>query len=352
LASSQTLFDDFPRLDKGPSDRSESTFEYLNRSARSDVALIRDLLEDWFSRLPPNAQPELHARFRSADDRQYLGAFFELYLHQLFLRLGMTVERQTRPDFRIFKDNEPVFYLEAVLAAPSNADVSTEKIKNRIYDALNQRLNSPNFLIAIQRAKGASTIDPPIKPLIRLLEERLNSLDPDAVARQMEQGGWRALPFWTWQHEEWEISFRAIPKLPQMRGKPGVRPVGSYMKSGWVEPQEGIRGAIRKKATKYGELDLPYIIAVNALEEFVEQDAAVEALFGDECIVATPYRPKPNIAVVDRKVGSSFRLPVSSRRLGRLARHSAGTDADRLPGSFCSHALRLIGFGYRTSRAW
>jgi hypothetical protein len=201
----------------------------------------------------------------------------------------MTVERQTRPDFRIFKDNEPVFYLEAVLAAPSNADVSTEKIKNRIYDALNQRLNSPNFLIAIQRAKGASTIDPPIKPLIRLLEERLNSLDPDAVARQMEQGGWRALPFWTWQHEEWEISFRAIPKLPQMRGKPGVRPVGSYMKSGWVEPQEGIRGAIRKKATKYGELDLPYIIAVNALEEFVEQDAAVEALFGDECIVATPY---------------------------------------------------------------
>jgi hypothetical protein len=309
----QTLFDKIPRSYKGPKGRSEPSFDYLSRSARSEVDRVRHVLEEWFSRFPVAAQPDLRSRFRSKDDPQHLGAFFELYLHELVYRLGMNVEvhpaspgtKKTRPDFKASRGGKPVFYLEATLAASSDADISVENIKNRVYDALN-RMNSPNFFIDIEEVKGAPTTDPPARKIRQFLEQQLKDLDPDAIARQFKQGGLRALPCWTWQHGEWKVTFRPIPKSPKARGKPGVRPIGAHMKAGWVAPQEGIRDAVRKKATKYGNLDLPYIIAVNALDIFVDQDAVIEALFGDECIVATLYKDESTKHHLSRKPTGAF----------------------------------------------
>lgn len=316
MTLSQTLFDDIPRSYKGPANRSEPSFDYLNRSARLDVDRVRHVLGEWFSHFLTAAQPDLRNRFRSKDDRQHLGAFFELYLHELLCRLEMNVEvhpvspkaKKTRPDFKVSKGRTPVFYLEATLAASSDTDVSAENIESRVYDVLD-RMDSPNFFIGIE-VKGAPATDPPAKQMRRFLEQKLKDLDPDAVARQLEQGGLKALPSWTWQHGTWEVTFRPIPKSPEARGKPGLRPVGAHMyEFRYVEPQEGIHDAVRKKATKYGDLDLPYIVAVNALDLFVDQDAVAAALLGDEQYIATLYEDGSTKGHQSRKPNGVFYGP-------------------------------------------
>ena len=82
------LFDTISRHDEGLPQFAEPEFIYLNRSAKPDVSHIRELLEAWLSRYPTSVQTDLCGRFRSPDDTPHRSAFFELFLHELLLRLG------------------------------------------------------------------------------------------------------------------------------------------------------------------------------------------------------------------------------------------------------------------------
>jgi len=283
------LFNENDRDYIGPSPYVESQFDYLNRSARPEFKRIRNLLERWFKHFPSEAQDELGARFQSKDDRHHLAAFFELYLHELLSKSGFDIEthpkvnnKATHPDFKVLKDGEPLFYLEASLAAMSDADRSAKARENRIYDAIN-RIKSPNFFIGL-KVHGALATDPPSAELHRFLEDKLSNLDPDVIAKQFEQGGQDALPQWDWEHDGWQITFFPIPKKPEARGKPGVRPIELIMSDPhWVTPHVGIRESIKDKNSKYGELDLPYIVAINVIDELGANDIDISnALFGEE----------------------------------------------------------------------
>ena len=59
--------------------------------------------------------------------------------------------------------------------------------------------------------------------------------------------------------------------------------------SGMVRPHEAIAAAIRRKASRYGDLNLPYIVAVNVFETFANYKSVIDALFGTEAVVARRY---------------------------------------------------------------
>jgi len=285
---SEKLFDEINRDYTGPALYAEPRFDYLNRSARLECERIRNRLEQWFKYFPSEAQDELRARFRSKDDRQHLAAFFELYLHELFFKSGFNVEihptvsdRTTHPDFKVLKDGKPLFYLEATLAALSDMDTSAKARENQVYDTLN-RMDSPNFFIVV-KINGAPTTNPQGAKIRKFLEEKLSNLDPDMIAKQFEQGGLGVLPHWDLEHDGWQITFFPIPKKPEARGKPGVRPIGLKMQGvRLLTPHVGIRKSIQDKATKYGKLDLPYIVAINVIDEFGADDIDISnALFGE-----------------------------------------------------------------------
>ena len=92
------------------------------------------------------------------------------------------------------------------------------------------------------------------------------------------------MPSTTLNHDGWNVTFQAIPKSPKARGKQGIRPIGiRFFGFQECKEDEWIRNAIKEKATKYGNLDLPYIIAINVLSIFSNDDHMVmDALFGDE----------------------------------------------------------------------
>jgi hypothetical protein len=50
-------------------------------------------MNDWFTRWPVDAKADLRGRFQDDNPHQSIGAFWELYLHELHLRLGFQLER-------------------------------------------------------------------------------------------------------------------------------------------------------------------------------------------------------------------------------------------------------------------
>jgi hypothetical protein len=50
-----------------------------------------------------------------------------------------------------------------------------------------------------------------------------------------------------------------------------------------IAPHQEMQPALKKKASRYGELDHPYLVALNAVGTFHNEDAVLDALLG------TPY---------------------------------------------------------------
>jgi hypothetical protein len=188
------------------------------------------------------------------------------------------------------RKGEPPFYLEAVLASEFDVnEVAARKRKSVVLEAL-EGLDSPNFFIGVN-PEGAPGTPPSAKALKRDLGNWLSTLSPDEVMEQFEQSGGSALPKFKWVHEGWKVTFEAIPKSPQARGK-GQRVIGvEFGGARWVSSWVPVRDAIRSKGTRYGELDKAMVIAVNADCISFDRIDETQALFGAETFVFSRNEP-------------------------------------------------------------
>lgn len=140
-----TLFDLIERTDGGPAKYAEPSFPDWNRTARKDIAIVRAHLKDWFTRYPSGHQIDLRGRFRSPNDVHHRGAFFELFLHEMLLRLGCSIEihpevpgTSKRPEFRVTSPDGSQFYLEAKVVNDESKEEAAARVRtNRVYDDLN-----------------------------------------------------------------------------------------------------------------------------------------------------------------------------------------------------------------------
>lgn len=139
-----TIFSTFTRTDASPASHGESHADFLDRVAGSYWDQVRDLVEDWFARLSPDARADVRGRLQSRDDRQSRGAFFELYLHECLLRMGYAVTchpeldgTSRRPDFLAEKDGRS-FYIEARSASSSDVAVGNSARVNAVYESPRQ----------------------------------------------------------------------------------------------------------------------------------------------------------------------------------------------------------------------
>jgi len=284
-----TLFDEIDRNDHEIAQYAKPLFAYLNRTARVEFDRIRHELEEWFAHYPSSGRAELRARFRSGIDTQHQAAFFELFLHEILLRLGCqvtlhpTIPNVARtPDFLVESPNGERFYIEATVATNESVGEAAARARmNAVYDVLNRIVDSPDFFLWLT-IRGAPATPPPARRIASFVSACLAGLDPDAIIRLYESGRTEEVPRWSFEHEGWRIEFRPIPKKPEARGRPGVRLIGARITGvRGVDHRTSIKEAITEKAGRYGDLDLPYVVAVNVLE-FVDEIDIMEALFGKE----------------------------------------------------------------------
>ena len=338
------LFDDLVRTDQTAKTYTESTYAYYNRSARPGVAAMRDLLEQWFAIFPITGQGHIRGHFRSPIENQHQAAFFELYLHELLVRLGFAVELHppaesvaTHPDYLASRNGKPAFYVEATLAGvPSAAAQAAGSRTAVVYDAINT-MDSPNFFIGVE-VRGAPATPPPARRMRNDVAAWLSTLDLDLV-RALDDDR-NEVPTLRWTHDGWSVVFRPIPKGPKFRAKPGVRPIGVHMSEpGWLNTQGDIKDAIEKKSSRYGNLGLPYLIALNVLSLHCDRTDVLNVLFGDETTLVSE-KPDGTLAVEagERRRNGALFGPTGPRRqivsavlvVSNLNPWSMGVDTPRL----------------------
>ncbi len=283
------LFTDRSREDTKPKSERESSFAFMDRSARPEIARVRALLESALENYPIPEQAELVTRLKSDDETAFRSATFELLLHETLRRLGYVLTphpvlengSQKRPDFLVECPDATSFYLEAVLAGRKDgSDPAAEAMKATTLDLLRLAPHH-SFLVEID-SEGDPTTQPSSRDLIRQVHEWLNSLDPDNLRTQMQDQGFESLPQFQWAHEGWTLTIRSIPLSPDRRGLANAL-IGAFgAEARWLDEWTPLRDAIKRKGSRYGQLDKPFVVAINSESFHLDPIDEMQALFGQE----------------------------------------------------------------------
>jgi hypothetical protein len=313
------LFDtDIERTRMDGKRQDEDDLVYLNVSNRPEAQAVREFLEACLQGYPAEHRDEMIQRLRGSDV-QYASATFELFLHACFTRLGWAVEihpvvpngNGRHPDFRVETLEGEAFYVEATIARQfSAAELAAERRKNEVLRAIDD-MQSPDFMVEVD-VEGTPRTNVPRRNLRHRLRTWLATLDFDEVDSRLKSGQPR--PMMTYEHDGWTIRFKGIARR-QTGGKsrrtialfsPGVRSISI---------QDALRSAARSKATRYGELDLPLMVAINIEEEFDDMSQERDALFGtlQFWIPRDPAQDGPEVARLPDGVWMSRSGPVCTR---------------------------------------
>lgn len=283
------IFDDFDRTDPAPASDTESSYRFLNRAARPEWELVRNLVDEWFSEYPVAAQADLRSRLQDDDYVQHIGAWWELYTYTLFRRLGYDVSihpvlanTSRQPDFLVTREDISI-YVECVVHLPNTGAVNGEGGGERswIFEATN-RARDPNFMVDIEIHR-TETQRPKASEIIRALESWLSSLDPDEVLQRIAAGA--DAPELVLNVRGWTIEYSAWPVKPERRGE-GGRLIGGYPMLGGVINGEMLRfrDMVKRKGGRYGLPDKPLVVAVLNTSVFLDEGEVNEALFGSVAI--------------------------------------------------------------------
>jgi len=120
----------------------------------------------------------------------------------------------------------------------------------------------------------------------------IDSLNYDKIATLGQRQPFDHGPRLELNHKGLNLTVEPIAKKGSARGKPGVRPIGIRVPEAcWVTSRAKICGSIRKKASRYGELKLPYIVVINCIGAYADWEEIREALYGADGLWHSPTHP-------------------------------------------------------------
>jgi hypothetical protein len=218
----KTLFLPNDHTELKPASQTEPSFKYLNRCGRKWSVKVREVLEKWFKNYPDQHKTDLCRRFQSNNNSDFISSFFELYMHELLIKMHYAVEIHP-------------------------------KVKGKIKKNIERWLNSLDYNDYKNIKYG----------------ERFENLPKKLI----ETNGCK-------------LEFTAIPrnKIKQKNKKSSL--LSAHMSNvQQVNCTGPIKKAIKKKGHKYGDLGKPYIIAINFGGLFLDQMSITEALFGQEVLL-------------------------------------------------------------------
>ena len=279
MEQSTPLFDKFVRTEHSPAYRSEPDYEFLNRSAWPACENIRDVLERWFAGYPASHKEDLRARFRKRD-HNHAGAYFELYLHQVLSRLGLSPEvhpnpeiGKGRPDFAIAGAKESKWYLEAHVVHKMRWD-SDDTLENEVLDAIDAVARSQPTRIGVSvHTEGTLERSHQRNPIQRQVRRWLDSID----LKDLSPTDRHHNPRLCIRRDDWVAELVALGPLscPTRR----LIHVGPT-KGGVLNEGPLLAGSLKKKVKRYGTLDRELMLAINTNNVFTSSQDEHEALLG------------------------------------------------------------------------
>lgn len=291
----------------------------MNRVGTPFWEQVRDLLEDFFGRYPAEHSEALRRDFRARLPGRHCAAWWELYLHELFLRLGYEVTihpavdgTDRKPDFGLHRESSDLLVEASVVFSGLAGDKEETGAAPSWMLAAFEHLENPNFFVSIHEITARGEEQLKRAEIVVPTEEWLAGLDPDQIARQYEAEG--RFPLIRIRRRGWEIELEALPVKHEARGRPGHRVLGSGpAKAGLVDDIDQLESKLKVKAARYGRPAIPYVIAVLSLSGFMERIDVAQALFGREAVVI--FDPEEAGRLVQQQNGFWFRSggPINTR---------------------------------------
>lgn len=275
------LFEEKSRNYEKPMKASEDYYRYLDKISLEWGNQVRDILNIWFSHLPVEEQTEMKRRFQKDD---FQAAFFELFLHELFLKLGYKITihpdidgQEKHPDFLLEKDDFK-FYLEAKLCHfKSKEEAKRDGRKYKLYDELD-KLSSEKYFLSVEEIKFFDNNEPSVRKIKSFLKKELNRLEKlDINTENWNDPVYEDEFMINYEDDRIKISFKPIQKIVPRKTKILIIRDAEIKISHFYK---SFLNSVKSKVVRYGDLKTPYIIAVNIFEPLVTTDDIIDALLG------------------------------------------------------------------------
>lgn len=282
-----TLFEKYQRSDGSAPRHAESTYQLIDRRVGDSWDRVRSDLNDWFESYPEDGSEDLCRRFRSPKSDQHLGAWWELYVHELLRRLNFQIDlhpnipgTSRRPDFSASR-GEIEFYVEATHVQSGIADEGRDSDREDVmFDLVNQA-RSNDFTVSMEFEK-VGKVTPAASEVVTPIERWLSALSADDVEIDQRRGV--ALPWLALSPRDWVMTFEAVPISRPHRGK-AERILGFYPgTTGFVNDRQKAKAALDRKKSRYGTPERPMVIALLSDSGFFDDDDFGQCLFGSEAV--------------------------------------------------------------------
>ncbi|MFO7957231.1 MAG: hypothetical protein R6X33_09020 [Candidatus Brocadiia bacterium] len=280
------LFDNIQRCHHGTRNYLEDGFSFVNRSARPAARRVRGVLEAWFDKYPDGEKPPLRSLFRSDFD----AAFWQLLLYALFRQLGASLtphpvlptESNRSPDYLVQWPGGAGCFIEATVARDQSDDeIGKERRMAILYDEI-ERMDMSEFSIKFSDVQDTGGLQPSPKKLRQFIENKIADLDPDELTSLIKERGLGALPSWRYCDGEYGVTIVVYPRTDLARKNTenhSIRALPTKARAG--SPAPALYRSMSKKATYYGQLRQPFLVAINSMSPWITTDIdMVEALFG------------------------------------------------------------------------
>lgn len=339
------VFDNVERSESRPKRRVESQFDFYNRIDDPAFEETRRLIESWFARYAtsdPNDGNGLRGRLRSGSDDDFMGATWELYLHETFLRLGckVTIEPSVEGgeiDFLVENGDGSCVYVEATTLLRNSVSGAERPHGYALaVDAIDDAFH-PDFGLMVRRfipGRG----NPPLRRLTAAAEQLMSRFDWDGQLAEREQRGSADMETHQFGVDDWTLEVVVWPRPAADRGSREYPTILSEPPLGGMSfARSAILDKLRGKARKYPNLGAPYIVALNSFAMVGDDEDVLQALYGSE--VYSFDLENPNSGELGRKPDG-------------LWQRGAQTAYTRVSGVLAATQLNLHLVGREWPRLW
>ena len=264
----------------------ETTFEFLQRGGRKEAVEIRQWIESWFQAIPDNRRKALEGRLKSERFDQYLGAIFELEIHEILRRLGCIIEIEPElssggtVDFHVI-DKAQEFYIEATVCGIGQGALHSNENEQDAVEKLRKHLKKPlhsNLWLSAKGELKRSLGKEVVKPFQNLLDKH----SPEEVQNIHRQYG-PQLGSWLlsteFSKDDWVIKGSLSPAVDSS----GIGQVWGASRGGCIDGIESIITALKKKVKNWKEGKIKgraFLIAINVCHSDSFSDDPKQAIFG------------------------------------------------------------------------
>lgn len=222
--------------------KNKTNFDFIDQSCLEEHSVIRKLLNICFSQITPTSKNEIRARIKSSKESEFHAVCFELLIGNLFKTAGCSLEEHPivpnsnkHPDFLVTLTSGERFYLELVTIGEYD-DSSVTRFKSFV----KKLRNNENF-VNIKEFSG------------RTISHNDNIKLQESIKKWWQKN--KKIPSNTMTFESENKAFCVTLEILSHQE------IGIEATVANINFHTQLLEKLKKKANRYGELNLPYVIA-------------------------------------------------------------------------------------------